>query len=166
MARHSQPRGQMLAIKVFSVAAITVMSFAVSAHAGHVNAATARVNPPKVNVPNGSASSYRKPPIALGDGSVRLNRVFKPSYPSGPTQFPVGRLPMPSAVSAHAGQVRQPNLHANVPKTGIVNPPPPAGVRGGGSRHTRLLGLAVAPISHSRPHLRPLVRVPSAPVAH
>jgi len=162
IARQS-PRGQMPAIKVLSVAAITAMSFAVSAHAGHVNP-PARVTPPKANVPKGNTSTYKKPGTVLGDGSV--NRVFKkPSHPSGPTQIPIGRLPMSFAASAHAGQVRQPNTRVNVPKTGMPNPLPPTGVRGGSSGHTRLQhGLAVVPASPSRPHLKPFVRVPSAAV--
>ena len=161
IARQS-PRGQMPAIKVLSVAAITAMSFAVSAHAGHVNP-PARVTPPKVNVPKGNTSTYKKPGTVLGDGSV--NRVFKkPSHPSGPTQIPIGRLPMSFAASAHAGQVRQPNTRVNVPKTGMPNPLPPTGVRGGSSGHPRLHGLAVAPATQSRPHLKPFLRVPSAPV--
>jgi hypothetical protein len=156
------PRGPMPAIKVLSVAAITAMSFAVSAHAGHVNP-PARVTPPKVNVPKGNTSTYKKPGTLLGDGSV--NRVFKkPSQPSGPTQIPIGRLPMSFAASAHAGQVRQPNTRVNVPKTGMPNPLPPTGVRGVSSGHTRLPGLAVAPASQSTPHLKPFVRAPSAPV--
>src|SRR5215475_8791790 len=153
----------MSAIKVLSVAAITVMCLAVAAQARHVNAPTARVNPPKINVPKGNADTYKKPGSALGYGSI--NRVFtKPNYPSGPTQS-VGRAPMPFAPSAHAGQVRQPNLQVNVRRTGLPNPPPPTGVRAASSGHTRLLGPSVAPASHSRPHLKPLVRVPSAPVA-
>src|SRR5215468_5400496 len=37
IARQNQPRGQMSAIKVLAVAAITAMPCAVPAHAGHVN---------------------------------------------------------------------------------------------------------------------------------
>jgi len=156
----------MPAIKVLSVAAITAMSFAVSAHAGHVNP-PARATAPKVNVPKGTTSPYKKPGALLAEGSA--NRDFKKqSQPSAPTQIPIGRPPMSFAVSAHAGQVRQPNSQPNtrfnVPKTGMPNPLPPTGVRGGSSGHTRLLGLAVAPASQSRPHLKPFVRAPSAPV--
>ena len=152
----------MSAIKTLSLAAITAMSFAVSAHAGHVNA-TARVNPAKVNVPKGNTSTYKKPGPALAVGQV--NRIFKrPSYPSGPTQIPIGRVPTPFAASAHAGPVRQPNMKAVVPKTGMPNPLPPTGVRAGSSGHTRLLGLAAAPAGQPRPHVKPFVRLPSAPV--
>jgi len=163
VARQSQPRGQMSAIKTLSVAAITAMSFAVSAHAGHVNV-TARVNPAKANVPKGNTSTYKKPGTVPGVGPI--NRAFrKPSFPSGPTQIPIGRLPTSFAAAAHAGQVRQPNMKVAVPKTGMPNPLPPTGVRrGGSSGHARLLGLAVAPVGQSRPHLKPFVRHPSAPV--
>ena len=153
----------MSAIKVLSMAAITAMSFAVSAHAGHVSV-PARVNPPKANVPKGNTGTYKKPGTPLGDGPV--SRVFKkPSYPSGPTQILIGRPPMSFGASTHAGQVRQPNLKVNVPKTGMPNPLPPMGVRGASSGHARLLGLAAAPTRPSRPHLKPFVRTPSAPVA-
>ena len=152
----------MSAIKVLSMAAITAMSFAMSAHAGHVSV-PARANPPKVNVPKGNTGTYKKPDTVLGIGPV--NRVFKkPSYPAGPTQISVGRLPMSYGASAHAGQVRQPNVKVNVPKTGMPNPLPPTGVRGASSGHARLLGLAVAPTGPSRPHLKPFVRTHSAPV--
>src|SRR5262245_55636356 len=147
----------MSTIKVLSVAAITVMSFAVSAHAGQVNVPTARVNPPKVNVPKGNSSTYKKPGTALGDGSVRFNKAFKtPSYPSRPTQCPARPVPMASVPSAHAGQVRQPNVQVNVPKTGMPNPPPPTAGRGGDSGRAPSLGLGVAPVRHSRPQLKPL----------
>jgi hypothetical protein len=155
----------MSAIKVLSMAAITAMSFAVSAHAGHVSV-PARVNPPKANVPKGNTGTYKKPGTVLGDGPV--NRAFKkPSYPSGPPQILMGRLPMSFGASPHAGQVRQPNVKVNA-KTGMPNPLPPLGVRGvsgASSGHARLLGLAVAPAGPSRPHLKPFVRTPSAPVA-
>ena len=155
----------MSTIKVLSVAAVTVMSFAVSAHAGQVKVPTTRVNPPKINVPKGNSSTYRKPGTALGDGSVRFNKALKqPSYPSRPPQFPVGSLPMSFTASAHAGQVRQPNVQVNVPKAAMPNPPPPMGSRGGSSGRAASLGLGVAPASHSRPQLKPLVRVPTAPV--
>jgi hypothetical protein len=165
IARQSQPRGQMSAIKVLSVAAITAMPFAVSAHAGHVNV-PARVNPAKVSVPKGNTSTFkspgRNPGTGLGYGSV--NRVFKkPSYSSRRPEIPIGRVLMPFAAPAHAGQVRQPNVPFNVPKTGLAKPPPP-GVRGVSSGHGRLLGLAAAPALHSRPHLKPFIRAPSAPV--
>jgi len=162
IASQSQPRGQMSAVKVLSVAAITALSFAASAHAGHVTG-PARVNPPKFNVPKGNTSPFKAPGTALGYGSV--NRVFKkPSYPSRPTQIPIGRGPMSFAAPAHVGQVHQPNVQVNVPKSGMLNPSSPTGVRVGSSSRTRVLGLAVAPASHSRPHLKPLMRVPSAPV--
>jgi hypothetical protein len=57
----------MSAIKVLSMAAITAMSFAVFAHAGHVSV-PARVNPPKVNVPKGNTGTYKKPGTVLGMG--------------------------------------------------------------------------------------------------
>jgi len=155
----------MSTIKVLSVAAITVMSFAVSVHAGQVKAPTARVNPPKINVTKGNSSTYKKPGSALGDGSVRFNKAFKqPSYPSRPTQFRVAPLPMSSVASAHAGQVRQPNVQLNVPKTGMANLPPHTAGRGVNSGRAASLGLGVAPASHSRPQLKPLVRVPTVPV--
>ena len=161
IARQNQPRGQMSAIKVLAVAAITAMPCAVPAHAGHVNG-PARVNPAKVSVPKGNTSPYKNPGTGVGYGSV--NRVFKkPSYSTRPTAIPIGRVPMPFAAPAHAGQVRQPNVQFNVPKTGMPNPPPATGVRGVSSSHARL-GLAVAPALHSRPHLKPFIRVPSAPV--
>ena len=152
----------MSAIKVLSVAAITAMSFAVPAHAGHVNV-PARVNPAKVSVPKGNTSTYKNPGTGLGYGSV--NRVFKkPSSPSRPAEIPMGRVPMSFAAPAHAGPVRQPNVQFNVPKAGMPNRPPPTAVRGVSSGHARLQGLAVAPALHSRPQLKPFIRVPSAPV--
>ena len=152
-------------IKVLSVAAVTVMSFAVSAHAGQVKVPTARANSPKINVPKGNSSTYKKPGFLLGDGSVRINRaVKKPSYPSRPTQFPVGPVPMSSVASAHAGQVRQPNGQLIVPNTRMFNPPPPTAGRGSISGRAASLGLGVVPASHSRPQLKPLVRVPTAPI--
>jgi hypothetical protein len=167
LARQSQPRGQMTAIKVLSLAGIAAMSLAVSAQAGRVNlpahVSAPKVNVPKVNVPKGNASTYMKAGTALGHGSV--NGIFKkPSHPSGPTQIPIGRVPTSLAPAAHAGPVRLPNVQVNGPKTRMPNPPPPSGVVRGGSGHTRLLGLAVAPASPSRPHLRPFIRLPSAPV--
>jgi hypothetical protein len=153
----------MSALKVLSMTAITAMAFAVSAHAGRVSG-PARVNPPKVTVPKGNTGTYKKPGTVPGDRPV--NRVLKKSsYPSGPAQIPIGRLPMSFGAFAHAGQVRQPNVKVNVPKTGMPNPLPPMGVRGASSGHARLLGLAVAPTGPSRPHLKPFVRTPSAPVA-
>jgi hypothetical protein len=157
----------MTAIKVLSLTALTAMSFAVSAHAGHVNG-PARVNAPKVNVPKGNVPKgntgiYTTPGIALGHGPV--NGIFKkPSHPSGPTQVPMGRLPTSLAAPAQAVPVRQPNVQVNVPKTRMPNPPPPTGIVRASSGHTRLLGLAAAPANPSRPHLRPFIRIPSAPV--
>jgi hypothetical protein len=71
---------------------------------------------------------------------------------------------MSFGASAHAGQVRQPNVKVNA-KTRMPNSLPPMGVMGASSGHARLLGLAVAPTGPSRPHLKPFVRTPSAPVA-
>jgi hypothetical protein len=137
----------------------------VSAHAGQVKVPTARANSPKINVPKGNSSTYKKPGIALGDGSVRINKpVKKPSYPAKPTQFSVGPLPRSSVASAHAGQVREPNVQLNVSKTRMPNPPPPTAGRGGSSGRAASLGLGVVPASHSRPQLKPLVRAPTAAV--
>jgi hypothetical protein len=71
---------------------------------------------------------------------------------------------MSSVVSAHAGQVHQPNVQINVPKMGMPNPPPPTAGRAGSSGRAASVRLGVAPVSHSRPQLKPLVRVPSAPI--
>lgn len=157
----------MTAINVLSLAAIAAMSLSVSAHAGHVNGPARvnapKVNVPKVNVPKGNTGTYTKPGIALGHASV--NGIFKkPSHPSGPTQVPIGRLPASLALTPHAGPVRQPTVQVGVPKTRMPSPLPPTGMMRGSSGHTRLLGLAVAPASPSRPHLRPFIRTPSAPV--
>ena len=152
----------MTAFNVLSLAAITAMFFAVSAHAGHVNV-PARANAPKVNVPKGNPGTYTKPGTGLGHGAV--NGIFKkPGYPSALTQVQIGRVPTSLPAAAHTGPARQPNVQVNVPKARMPNPPPPTGIVRGSSGHARLLGLAVAPASSNRPHLRPFIRIPSAPV--